>query len=64
MLKEAGVENYFEELLAHICDIRSSEKVFWRKVVLEIYATSLDYDPQSELSLPSKSVTQFIMLYW
>jgi hypothetical protein len=38
-LKKAGGGNYFEELLARIRDIRSSEKVFWRKV-LEIYATS------------------------
>lgn len=42
-LKRAGGGNYFEELLARIRDIRSSEKVFWRKV-LEIYATSIDYD--------------------
>jgi hypothetical protein len=41
--------NYFEELLARIRDIRSSEKVFWRKV-LEIYATSIDYDPSAEAS--------------
>ena len=44
-LKQAGGGNYFEELLARIRDIRSSEKVFWRKV-LDIYATSIDYDPQ------------------
>jgi hypothetical protein len=43
-LKEAGGGNYFDELLARIRDIRSSEKAFWRKV-LEIYATSIDYDP-------------------
>ena len=43
-LKRAGGGNYFEELLARIRDIRSSEKVFWRKV-LEIYAPSIDYDP-------------------
>ncbi|MCF7816248.1 MAG: virulence RhuM family protein [Kiritimatiellales bacterium] len=49
-LKEAGGGRYFEELLARIRDIRSSEKVFWRKV-LDIYATSVDYDPQSEQSL-------------
>ena len=49
LLKEAG-GNYFDELLARIRDIRSSEKVFWRKV-LDIYATSIDYDPQAELSL-------------
>ncbi len=44
-LKRAGGGNYFEELLARIRDIRSSERVFWRKV-LDIYATSIDYDPQ------------------
>lgn len=48
-LKEAGGGNYFDELLARIRDIRSSEKVFWRKV-LEIYATSMDYDPRTEAS--------------
>ncbi len=48
-LKEAGNSRYFEELLARIRDIRSSEKVFWRKV-LDIYATSIDYDPQSDQS--------------
>ena len=48
-LKRAGGGNYFEELLARIRDIRSSEKVFWRKV-LEIYATSIDYDPGAEAS--------------
>jgi hypothetical protein len=42
-LKRAGAGNYFDELLARIRDIRSSEKVFWRKV-LDIYATSIDYD--------------------
>lgn len=44
-LKRAGSGNYFEELLARIRDIRSSERVFWRKV-LDIYATSIDYDPK------------------
>ena len=39
LLKEAGGGNYFDELLARIRDIRSSEKVFWRKV-LDIYATT------------------------
>ena len=48
-LKRAGGGNYFDELLARIRDIRSSEKVFWRKV-LEIYATSIDYDPAEEAS--------------
>ncbi len=46
-LKRGGVGNYFDELLSRIRDIRSSEKVFWRKV-LEIYATSIDYDPRTE----------------
>lgn len=49
LLKQAGGGNYFDELLARIRDIRSSEKVFWRKV-LDIYATSIDYDPKTELS--------------
>src|SRR3970282_2941301 len=44
-----GVPDYFDELLARIRDIRSSEKVFWRKV-LEIYAASIDYDPSAEAS--------------
>ena len=48
-LKQAGGGRYFDELLARIRDIRSSEKVFWRKV-LDIYATSIDYAPDSELS--------------
>ena len=48
-LKQAGGGNYFDELLSRIRDIRSSEKVFWRKV-LEIYATSIDYDPGFEAS--------------
>lgn len=50
LLKNAGGGNYFEELLARIRDIRSSEKVFWAKV-LDIYATSIDYDPKSEQSI-------------
>ena len=48
-LKETGGGNYFDELLARIRDIRSSEKVFWRKV-LDIYATSIDYDPNADVS--------------
>jgi len=50
LLKEAGGGNYFNELLARIRDIRSSEKVFWRKV-LDIYATSIDYEPSTEQSI-------------
>lgn len=48
-LKQAGGGDYFDELLARIRDIRSSEKLFWRKV-LDIYATSIDYDPRAEAS--------------
>jgi hypothetical protein len=48
-LKQTGGGRYFDELLARIRDIRSSEKVFWRKV-LDIYATSIDYAPDAELS--------------
>lgn len=48
-LKEPASARYFEELVARIRDIRSSEKVFWRKV-LDIYATSIDYDPHSDIS--------------
>jgi hypothetical protein len=47
LLKQGG--GYFEELLERIRDIRSSEKVFYRKV-LEIYATSIDYDPRAEIT--------------
>jgi hypothetical protein len=47
LLKQGG--GYFEELLDRIRDIRSSEKIFYRKV-LEIYATSIDYDPRAELT--------------
>ncbi len=49
-LKHLGGGNYFDELLERIRDIRSSEKIFWRKV-LEIYATSIDYDPRAESSI-------------
>ena len=49
-LKELGGGNYFDELLERIRDIRSSEKVFWRKV-LDIYATSIDYNPNAESSI-------------
>ena len=42
-----GGGTYFEEVLEKIRDIRSSEKVFWRKI-LDIYATSVDYDAKNE----------------
>lgn len=49
-LKNNGGGTYFDELLERIRDIRSSEKVFWRKI-LDIYATSVDYDPRTETSV-------------
>ena len=49
-LKNLGGVGYFRELLERIRDIRSSEKVFYRQV-LEIYATSIDYDPKAEISI-------------
>ena len=45
--KNNGGGTYFEEVLEKIRDIRSSEKVFWRKI-LDIYATSVDYDAKDE----------------
>lgn len=47
--KNNGGGVYFDEVLEQIRDIRSSEKVFWRKV-LDIYATSIDYDPREEIT--------------
>ena len=49
-LKNLGGGGYFRELLDRIRDIRASEKVFYRQV-LEIYATSIDYDPKAEISI-------------
>lgn len=49
-LKELGGGNYWKELLARIRDIRSSEKVMYRQV-LDLYATSIDYDPNSAESI-------------
>lgn len=49
-LKNLGGVGYFKELLERIRDIRASEKVFYRQV-LEIYATSIDYDPHAEISI-------------
>jgi hypothetical protein len=48
-LKNPDSGIYFEQLLERIRDIRSSEKVFWRKI-LDIYATSIDYNPSAEVS--------------
>ena len=49
-LKELGGGGYFKELLERIRDIRASEKVFYRQV-LEIYSTSVDYNPKAEVSI-------------
>ena len=48
--KNNGNDPYFDELLDKIRDIRSSEKVFWRKI-LDIYATSIDYNPKKEITI-------------
>ena len=61
-LKNNGESPYFEELLARIRDIRSSEKIFWRKV-LDIYATSIDYDPKDKLSIEFFKTVQNKMHY-
>ena len=55
--KQGKGSNYFDQLLARIRDIRSSEKEFWRKV-LEIYATSVDYDPRAEPSQQFFAIVQ------
>ncbi len=49
-LKSLGGGGYFKELLERIRDIRASEKVFYRQI-LDIYATSIDYDPTAEISV-------------
>ena len=49
-LKQAGGGDYWKELLARIRDIRSSEKVMYRQV-LDLYATSVDYNPKSQESV-------------
>lgn len=61
-LKDAGGVGYFDELLERIRDIRSSERLFWRKV-LDIYATSIDYDARAE---PSKRFFQTVQnkMHW
>lgn len=56
-LKELGGGNYWKELLERIRDIRSSEKVMYRQV-LDLYATSVDYDPGSEESIEFFKIVQ------
>jgi len=62
LLKKSGGGSYFEELLERIRDIRSSEKVFWRKV-LDIYATSMDYSASAEESVLFFKTVQNKMLF-
>lgn len=62
LLKKAGGGSYFDELLNRIRDIRSSEKVFWRKI-LDIYSTSVDYSPTDETTLLFFKTVQNKMLY-
>lgn len=57
LLKRAGGGNYWRELLERIRDIRSSEKVFYRQV-LDLYATSVDYDPKSSESIEFFKIVQ------
>jgi len=61
-LKRAGQMNYFDELLARIRDIRSSEKVFYQKVK-DIYATSIDYDPNHDQTLEFFRIVQNNLLW-
>ena len=62
LLKNNGVSPYFEELLARIRDIRSSEKIFWRKI-LDIYSTSIDYNPKDVISIEFFKTVQNKMHY-
>jgi hypothetical protein len=61
-LKSTGQLNYFDELLARIRDIRSSERIFYQKVK-DIYALSIDYDPKSDLTKDFFATIQNI-LHW
>ena len=60
--KNNGNDPYFEELLEKIRDIRSSEKVFWRKI-LDIYATSIDYNPDEKITIDFFKTIQNKMHY-
>ena len=62
MLKEVGGGGYWQELLTRIRDIRSSEKEFYRQI-LDIYATSLDYDKNAAESIKFFKVVQNKMHY-
>ena len=60
--KNNGNNPYFDELLEKIRDIRSSEKVFWRKI-LDIYSTSIDYNPKEEITIEFFKTVQNKMHY-
>ena len=62
LLKQAGGGSYWRELLERIRDIRSSEKVFYRQV-LDLYATSVDYDPHASVSVEFFKMVQNKMHY-
>lgn len=61
-LKRAGQMNYFDELLARVRDIRSSEKVFYQRVK-DIYATSIDYDPNADTTQEFFKIVQNKLLW-
>lgn len=56
-LKQLGGDSYWKELLDRIRDIRSSERVLYRQV-LDLYATAVDYDPRSDLSITFFKIVQ------
>lgn len=60
--KNNGDNHYFDELLEKIRDIRSSEKVFWRKI-LDIYSTSIDYNPKEKITIDFFKTVQNKMHY-
>lgn len=62
LLKQAGGGSYFKELLGRIRDIRSSEKVFYRQV-LDLFATSMDYDAKSETAIEFFKVMQNKLIF-
>jgi hypothetical protein len=57
LLKKAGGGDYWKELLSRIRDIRSSEKVLYRQV-LDLYATSMDYDPRQQETIKFFKIVQ------
>lgn len=62
-LKNLGDGGYFKELLERIRDVRASEKVFYRQM-LEIYATSIDYEPNAQSSVQFFKKVQNRNILW